>query len=191
MNEPTTPEPRRVALDAAAYDQRWRDLAASGQSVHGEADFVSRFEPGSVLDAGCGTGRVAIELAARGVDVVGVDVDAALLDRAITKAPELTWVHADLVDVRLDREFDVVAMAGNVMIFVAPGTEASVVANMARHVRVGGMLVAGFQTNRGYSADAYTRDCQHAGLRLVDTYSTWQMARSGPSDDYVVSVHQR
>src|SRR5947208_1845916 len=65
---------------AATYDDRWRELAAKGQSVHGEADFVSSLAPSSVLDAGCGTGRVAIELARRGVEVVGVDVDRSMLD---------------------------------------------------------------------------------------------------------------
>ena len=35
-----------------------------------------------MLDAGCGTGRVAIELAARGFSVVGMDLDEAMLDTA-------------------------------------------------------------------------------------------------------------
>lgn len=38
----------------------------------GEADFVAHLEPTTLLDAGCGTGRVAIELAGRGVEIVGV-----------------------------------------------------------------------------------------------------------------------
>ena len=50
----------------------------------------------SVLDAGCGTGRVAIELARHGVDVVGVDVDASMIGEARRRAPELEWVEADL-----------------------------------------------------------------------------------------------
>ena len=51
-----------------------------------------------MLDAGCGTGRVAIELAHRGFSVVGIDSDAAMLHTARAKAPELSWIHADLVD---------------------------------------------------------------------------------------------
>jgi len=45
---------------AARYAQRFADLEASGTNVHGEADFVASYAPSSVLDAGCGTGRVAI-----------------------------------------------------------------------------------------------------------------------------------
>ena len=42
-----------------------------------------------VLDAGCGTGRVAIELARRGIEVVGVDADPDMLERARRRAPQL------------------------------------------------------------------------------------------------------
>ena len=48
-----------------AYDRRFRAAAAAGADVHGEADFVESLGVHSVLDAGCGTGRVGIELARR------------------------------------------------------------------------------------------------------------------------------
>ena len=86
----------RRTVDLSGYDERWARMAAAGQNPHGEADLVMRFAPTSVLDAGCGTGRVAIELARRGVDVVGVDLDDDLLAVAREKAPQLTWVTADL-----------------------------------------------------------------------------------------------
>ncbi len=68
-----------------------------------------------------------------------------MIGHARVKAPELEWIEADLATVDVGRQFDVVVMAGNVMIFVEPGTEAAVVANMARHVVPGGHLIAGFQ----------------------------------------------
>ena len=82
------------------YDARWRKLAAAGQSIHGEADLIEyllRETGGSrVLDAGCGTGRVATELASRGFSVVGIDLDDDMLATARAKAPELHWIRADL-----------------------------------------------------------------------------------------------
>ena len=121
------------------YDQRWRDLTDSGEGIHGEADLISALSAGgSVLDAGCGTGRVAIELARRGHEVIGVDLDPGMLDTARAKAPELEWHLADLLDIDLARTFDLVALPGNVMIFLSPGTEADVVANMARHLATDG-----------------------------------------------------
>lgn len=173
------------------YDRRWEEAAAAGRNIHGEADLVERLGPASALDAGCGTGRVAIELAARGVDVAGVDLDPSMLARAREKAPDLTWVHGDLAEVDLGRTFDVVVMAGNVMIFLAPGTEAQVVANLARHVAPGGSLVAGFSLEPGrLDLATYDAHAGAAGLHLADRWATWD-EQPFAGGEYAVSVHRR
>ena len=175
----------------ADYDARWEKLAAQGASIHGEADFVCRFEPAAVLDAGCGTGRVAIELARRGVDVVGVDLDASMLAQARRKAPDLTWVESDLRTMSLGRRFDVVAAPGNVMIFLAPGSEADVVANLAAHLAPHGRLIAGFQLDRAYRLPQYDAECAAAGLELAARYSTWDGDPWVDGGTYAVSAHKR
>jgi SAM-dependent methyltransferase len=175
----------------ASYDDAWKRLEAGGHNPHGEADLVVSLGPASVLDAGCGTGRVAIELARRGLDVVGVDLDPVMLGQAQAKAPELTWVQADLGEVDLSRTFEVVVMAGNVILFVAPGTEAQVVANLARHLTPGGVLVAGFQLAPGaYGVDRYDDDAAAAGLVLSDRWATWERGPWRPGGQYAVSVHR-
>lgn len=147
--------------------------------------------PASVLDAGCGTGRVAIELARRGVDVVGVDLDAGMLEQARHKGPELEWIAGDLATVDLGRQFDVIVLAGNVMIFVAAGTEAAVVANLARHAAPGGAVVAGFQLRPGgYEIGRYDADAAAAGLVLADRYATWDRQPWPLDGGYAVSVHR-
>jgi SAM-dependent methyltransferase len=179
---------------ASSYDDAWARLEADGHDPHGEASLVWSYAPRSVLDAGCGTGRVAIELARRGgadVEVVGVDRDPTMLDRAREKTPDLQWVEADLSRVDLRRRFDVVVMAGNVMIFLDPGTEAGVVANMARHASPTGRLVAGFQLRPGgYGLDAYDAAAAGAGLVLEDRWSTWDRQPFAPGGDYAVSIHR-
>ena len=179
------------------YDQRWRDLEAAGVEVHGEADLVDAFDPATVLDAGCGTGRVAIELARRGKDVVGVDLDPRMLASAVEKAPHLDWIEADLADVRVEtaqgtmRTFDVVVAAGNVMIFVEPGTEGAVVTNLAHHLAPNGHLIAGFQLKAGrLDLNAYDLHCADAGLRLQGRWSTWDRDPFVDGGDYAVSVHK-
>ncbi|HUQ62448.1 MAG TPA: class I SAM-dependent methyltransferase [Acidimicrobiales bacterium] len=177
--------------DGAEYQQRFDELAACGTDVHGEADFVMAFAPGSVLDAGCGTARVAIELAARGVDVVGVDADASMLATARQNAPELELLEADLTTLDLGRCFDVVVLAGNVPLFTPAGTQDALVTGCARHVASGGALVAGFQLDRGYSLADYDRSAEATGLVLADRFATWDREPFGDDGDYAVSVHRR
>lgn len=177
-------------LRGESYDEKWARLEAAGVSIHGEADFVCRFSPASVLDAGCGTGRVAIELARRGVDVVGVDLDPPMIAAARAKAPELEWVEADLCEVSLARRFDIVVAPGNVMIFLRSGSEAACIANLATHLAPGGLLISGFQLDHTYGLDHYDDDCASAGLTLVERRSTWEAAPFADGDDYAVSVHR-
>ncbi|MFI0464222.1 class I SAM-dependent methyltransferase [Saccharopolyspora sp. 5N102] len=190
------PEGRDTATTAPAgwdgedYQRRFDALAASGADVHGEAGFVRSFSPASVLDAGCGTGRVAIELARHDIEVVGADVDGSMLTTARRLAPEITWVRADLAGLDLGRTFDVVVMAGNVPLFTPPGTQAALVAGVARHVRPAGLLIAGFSLDRGYPIADYDAHAAAAGLTLTDRFATWDRAPF-TDGDYAVSVHVR
>jgi len=178
-----------MTWDGAEYQRGFDALAARGVDVHGEAEFVMQFEPPTVLDAGCGTGRVAIELARRGVEVVGVDADASMLATARTAAPDIEWHLHDLATLDLGRTFSLVAMAGNVPLFTAPGTQRALVAGCARHVATDGVLVCGFQLGRGYTLEAFDDDCAAAGLELVARYATWDAAPF-TNGDYSVSVHR-
>jgi SAM-dependent methyltransferase len=179
------------------YDRRWERLSASGASVHGEADLVAELlrETGGsrVLDAGCGTGRVAIELVRRGYEAVGVDADAEMLDAARRKNAELSWIQADLADLgdRLDDTFDVVLLAGNVMIFVNPGSEGRVLGQLADRLAAGGLLVAGFTIRPDrLQLEEYDRLAATAGLQLAHRWATWDRAPFAGAD-YAVSVHRR
>jgi SAM-dependent methyltransferase len=177
-----------------AYDRRFEDLAAGGMDMHGEVDLVASYVPDRVLDAGCGTGRVAIELRRRGHAVVGVDLDPAMLEAARAKAPDLTWVQGDLADPALDlgQAFDVVVMAGNVLIFVSPGSEEKVMENAARWLRPGGLLITGYSLRAGgFGPSEHDTLAAGSGLVLQDRWSTWDKRPSTPGDRYAVAVHRR
>jgi SAM-dependent methyltransferase len=183
-----------VPLRGDEYDARFARFEAEGNYLHGEADLVAGLlgdPPASVLDAGCGTGRVAIELARRGYEVTGVEVEQAMLDTARAKAPGLAWVLGDLSTADLpDSRFDLAVAAGNVMIFLELGTEAAVVANLGRTVVPGGLVVAGFQVGRQLPLERYDALAAGAGLRLVHRWATWERSRYA-GGDYAVSVHCR
>jgi len=181
-----------VTWDGAEYQARFDALAARGVDVHGEAAFVCSLEPrpGSVLDAGCGTGRVGIELARRGLTVVGTDVDASMLAAARRADPGVEWIEHDLATLDLGRRFDAVLMAGNVPLFTPAGTQAALVGGCARHVAPTGCLVAGFQLGRGYTLDDYDGHCAAVGLVPSERFATWDREPFA-GGDYAVSVHRR
>jgi len=178
---------RRVDLDA--YDQRWAQLAAAGHNPHGEADLIASYHPRAVLDGGCGTGRVAIELARRGIAVLGVDADPDMIAAARGKAPELDWVLGDLAEFDNPARFDVVALAGNVLPYVAAERRSAAVTACARHLDTGGRLVAGFTLQPGWPTLAdYDRWCVAAGLTPQDRWATWDR-EPYVGGSYAVSVH--
>ena len=171
-----------------AYDQAFRELAASGVDVHGEAAYVAALvpAPAKVLDAGCGTGRVAAELARRRYDVVGVDSDPSMLEVA-RGLPGVEWLEGDLASLDLDDRFDVVVAAGNVVVFLEPGTEAEVVRRMAAHLLPGGLLVCGWRTDR-LPVQEYDGHAAAAGLEPVVRHSTWQGDPWRVDADWCVAV---
>jgi 2-polyprenyl-3-methyl-5-hydroxy-6-metoxy-1,4-benzoquinol methylase len=179
--------------DGGEYQKRFDELAASGVDVHGEANFVMRYSPRTVLDAGCGSGRVAIELARRGVVVVGADINSSMLAVARDRSADLDveWVESDLAALQLDETFDVVVMAGNVPLFTPPGTHAALVAGCARHVARDGVLIAGFQLGKGYELDDYDAHAAAAGMTLAERYATWDADPFPGDGGYAVSVHRR
>lgn len=167
--------------------------------MHGEATFVASLPGQSVLDAGCGTGRVAIELARRGYEVAGADLDPSMLEVARRNAPQLEWYEGDLATITLTpaaglgtpRRFDTIVMAGNVMIFLAPGSEPAVLRNLAQHLAPGGALVAGFQLQPGtLSLHTYDQLALQAGLVLAERWATWDRQPWSPDSNYAVSVHR-
>jgi SAM-dependent methyltransferase len=183
------------------FAERFERLAAQGRDTHGEATFCARRVPvgARVLDAGCGTGRVAIRLAELGYRCVGVDVDPVMLAEARRSAPHLDWVQADLARYAApDDRFDLVVAAGNVLPFVDRGTEPAVVLRMAATLVEGGLLVAGFGLDSAhlplpaapFTLDDYDRWCADAGLELLERYATWDEAAYADGG-YAVSVHRR
>lgn len=179
-----------MAFDGDAYQARFDALAAEGQEVHGEASFVRALDPRTVLDAGCGTGRVAIELVRHRIDVVAVDTNASMIATARERAPQLDFRRADLTTLDLACTFDVVVMAGNVPIFAEPDTQAALVAGCARHVSANGALVAGFQLDRGYDLARYDADCAATGLALAERFATWDRKPFIEAGSYAVSIHR-
>jgi SAM-dependent methyltransferase len=189
----------------ARYAARFAGLATSGADVHGEARLCASLAPAGarVLDAGCGTGRVAARLAELGYLCVGVDADRSMLAQAQALPVQVSWLLADLAALDTDapelgRPFDLVVAAGNVLPLLADGTHRRVVGTLARLLAPGGLLVAGFGLDPEHlplpwapvDLESYDRWCADAGLEPRYRFATWD---GDPFDEggYAVSVHRR
>lgn len=69
---------------------------------------------GSVLEIGCGTGRITIPMAVQGINITGLDIVPEMLQRAKAKASNLAinWVEADARTFNLGRQFNVIFESG-------------------------------------------------------------------------------
>lgn len=183
----------RSAADSREYIARFAELATSGADLHGEARAVDALlERGSdVLDAGCGTGRLGSELARRGHRVTAVDLDPVLVDEA-RRDPALTVYRSDLVTFDAGSgAFDAVVAAGNVMVFLEPGTESAVIARSFRHLRPGGLFVVGFALDREYRSETFVAEAIDAGFAEVQSFSTWTFHPCSRESDWVVHIARK
>jgi SAM-dependent methyltransferase len=180
---------------SAAYVQRFRDLAAAGQDLGGEARLVDALLPrrARVLDAGSGTGRVGAVLHAAGHEVVGVDGDPELVAAASADHPGPTWLVGDLAELDLPARgvpagFDAVVCAGNVMTFLAPGTRREVLRRLLAHLAPSGRAAIGFGAGRGYPFAEFLDDARAAGWAPDLLLSTWDLRPFTGVADFLVAL---
>ncbi len=172
------------------YVERFRTMAADGADLGGEARLIDAIAaPGSrILDAGCGPGRVGAVLHDRGHHVVGVDADPVLIAAAEQDHPGPRWLVGDLSELALDEAlFDVAVVSGNVMVFLAPGSERQVLATLCRHVRPNGRIIVGFALDREYTLEAFDADLAAAGLVLEQRFATWDLVPYHEGADFAVT----
>lgn len=179
------------------YIQRFRDMAAAGEDIVGEARLIDAMAPrgARILDAGCGPGRLGGYLHAMGHHVVGVDFDPALIAAAEQDHPGPTWLVRDLASLDLPAEgrdpFDLIVCAGNVMTFLAPSTRREVLRRLRDHLAERGRAVIGFGAGRGYGFAEFHDDTRAVELSPDLLVSTWDLRPFTDDADFLVAVLRR
>lgn len=198
---PRQTPPTRWELSGEAHSQWYAAKFAAhrerGDDLDGEARFIDALAPRSahILDAGCGTGRMAGALALRGHKAFGVDVDPLLIKVAEDQYPAATFACADLASLSIAQltaagwpaSFDVIAMAGNVLEFVAEQTEALVLSRLASLLAPSGRFVIGQRVDRHYSAQQLLANAAAAPLAREQLFSTWDL-RPWDSGRFIVAT---
>ncbi|KQP66043.1 class I SAM-dependent methyltransferase [Methylobacterium sp. Leaf112] len=134
-----------TGLSAAFYD-----VVSSAYPFRGDIDFYADLvgpAGSSVLELGCGTGRIVIALAERGYGVFGVDLAPAMIQRAAMKCERLppevgsriALMQGDMTRIVLDRQFDgaIIPFYGYAHLGT-PTARADALAVVARHLKPGG-----------------------------------------------------
>lgn len=178
------------------YIDRFKSMAAAGQDLLGEARTVDAMAPrgGRILDAGAGPGRLGGELAKRGHEVYGIDVDPILVQEARREHPDVRWEVGDISDPDLPvyaelADIDVVLCAGNVVTFMAPGTQAEALRIWAQRLAPRGRIIVGFGLDRGYPLEQFRADVAAAGLEVHSEHSTWELHPFSPeADGFLVAI---
>jgi SAM-dependent methyltransferase len=180
------------------YIDRFRSMAAAGDDLDAEARLIDAMaaRASRILDAGCGPGRVGGRLHELGHDVVGVDIDPALIAAAEEDHPGPRWLVGDLADVDLrscgvEPGFDLAVCAGNVMTFVEADRRAAVLATVASMLGDAGRFVVGFGADRGYDVGQFDADVEAAGLRVELRLASWDLRPFTPTSSFLVAVLRR
>src|SRR4051794_6290573 len=145
LTYPGCPTVGVVKLDPIFDDPLLAAVYDTFDSDRGDLDvyaaMVDELGAKRVLDAGCGTGSLAVLLAARGCAVIGVDPAEASLAIARPKDPSVHWVHADAANLP-EADADLVIMTGNVaQVFLSDGDWADVLRSVHDALRPGGHFV--------------------------------------------------
>ena len=122
---------------AASYDER------SGAADPTMIDVLAELAgDGAALEFAIGTGRVAVPLAQRGIEVVGIDNSEAMLERLRRKTSEIVTVTGDMATTRVDGRFALVYLVFNTISnLTTQDAQVACFANAAAHLGPGGRFV--------------------------------------------------
>ncbi|MDB4957207.1 MAG: Methyltransferase type 11 [Myxococcales bacterium] len=165
--DPGKPAPRGKPWFSDLFDEDYlRTLPfLTAQATQAEAEFVIEamtLQPGAnVLDVGCGYGRHAMELAARGYHVVGLDLSTPLLVRGGEEAQRrgltINFVRGDMRELDFENQFDAAYCLFSTFGYFDDETNKKALTNIARALKTGGKVLIEI-LNRDYIiADLPTR----------------------------------
>jgi SAM-dependent methyltransferase len=149
----------------------------------GEPEIVHAAIPAgaSILELGCGTGRLLRPLAALGHPVLGADDSADML----AHVPDLPTVRSSIETLRLDRTFDVVMLASN-MINADPVTRQAFLATVRDHLSDGGAAVFQQEPPSRFQAQEPPERTEAGGIRILLRSPRWEPPRFSATVEYQV-----
>lgn len=161
-----------VYREPALYDELLADdsIAADLMNVIGQHGT----RPRTVLDLGCGTGRLLAQLHDHGLTATGMDLQPRLITWAQRTHPGLRLHVGDLRTARLGTTFDLVTCVGNTLSYLHTETELAAAFDTIRaHSHPGTLLALATLTGIGRNVHGRSEVTTSLGAATVTTTSTW------------------
>lgn len=134
--------------------QKWADYI--------EEIFRKRsLNPSLVLDLGCGTGSICVEMSKRGYSMIGVDVSVDMLscanDKALKSKSNVLFLNQDMRRLSLNKEVDVVLCLMDSVNYITDISDIKkVFSRIAEHLKPGGLFI--FDINSQYKFENILND---------------------------------
>ncbi|GHB43529.1 methyltransferase [Pseudovibrio japonicus] len=132
----------------------------------------------SVLDLGCGTGELTVQLA-KGRHVVGLDPAAAMLEIARSRpgGDQVTWVEGDARHFELGETFDLICLTGHsFQFFLTEEDQRLALSKIAMHLKPTGQFVfdtrnPNFPGRKTRSKSETLKRTQHEELGEIESWN--------------------
>ena len=127
--------------DFVYYYDLFKDEKSYVDMVNKLVSLFNKHNVKSVLDIGCGTGKIDKLLKGKGYDVLGIDNSKEMIEYAQRNYPEITFKQMDAETFKLDKKFDAIIALDSVLTFLTKeGAFEEAIKNFVSHMEQGSIL---------------------------------------------------
>lgn len=105
---------------------KYYDKIFANKDYKKETDYIlKQFEKHSkikikhILDVGCGTGSHTLEFANRGYNIIGMDLDPSMLEKAQQKSKKIKFIYGNIYDYKFKHKFELIYAYFNVINYIS------------------------------------------------------------------------
>ncbi len=152
--------------NAQVYDNSLKFVSDYGRELVG---LLNPQKGERILDLGCGTGDLTIEISNAGAEVTGLDSSDNMLERARQKYPQLPFVKGEAESFSFNAPFDAV-LSNAALHWINEGEQEKTLKNIFQHLKPNARFVAemGGKGNVQKITNSIQSTISEAGYKTVD-----------------------
>lgn len=167
--------------DFVYYYNLFKDEKNYLDTVNKLVSLFKKYNVKSVLDIGCGTGKIDKLLKDKKYEIFGIDNSKEMVEYAQRNYPEIVFKQMDAENFKLENKFDAIIALDSVLTFLTKeGAFEAAIKNIVKHMKQGSILLF----NTGFTeklipkdfTDHFTKEVKKKGINYKKEYS---MKRQG------------